>query len=125
LEPNSFPFPALAMLAGRAPLGGPRELALACFLVGRIVVDATEPAGGGALSSEQRRVRAHGAKHWLGSATIPTPVRSALSRLAESSFSDDRSAMKAALDSVMTVTANQLDSAARLELQRLAQAIAE
>lgn len=123
LAPNSFPFPALAMLAGRAALGGPREVALACFLVGRIVVEATESPG--ALSSQQRRVRAQGAKHWLGSAAIPTPLRLALSRLADSSSGDDQSAIKAALASVMTVTANQLDSAARLELQRLAQAIAE
>lgn len=125
LEPTIFPFPALATMAGRAPLGGPREIALACFLVGRIVRDATSAAG--ALSPEQKSVRALGAKHWLGSAAIPTPVRSALAQLAESTalHGGDRTAIKAALDSVMTVTANHLDSAARLELGRLAQAIAE
>ena len=37
----------------------------------------------------------------------------------------DRNALKSALDSVMTVTANQLDSAPRLELGRLAQIIAK
>jgi hypothetical protein len=125
LEPTVFPFPALATMAGRAPLGGPREIALACLLLGRIVRDATTTAGGGALSPEQKSARALGAKHWLGSAAIPTPVRSALARLAESTALGDRKAIKAALDSVMTVTANHLDSAARLELGRLAQAIAE
>jgi hypothetical protein len=123
LEPTVFPFPALATMAGRAPLGGPREMALACFLVGRIVMDATSVAG--ALSPEQKSARALGAKHWLGSVAMATPVRSALARLAESTALGDRSAMKAALDSVMTVTANHLDSAARLELGRLAQTIAE
>jgi hypothetical protein len=125
LEPTVFPFPALATMAGRAPLGGPREIALACLLLGRIVRDATAATGGGALSPEQKSVRALGAKHWLGSAAIPTPVRSALARLAESTALGDRKAIKTALDSVMTVTANHLDSAARLELGRLAQAIAE
>jgi hypothetical protein len=110
-------------MAGRAPLGGPREIALSCFLVGRIVLDSTAAAG--ALSPEQKNVRALGAKHWLGSAALPTPVRSALTRLVESTTLGDRSAIKTALDSVMTVTANHLDSAARLELGRLAQAIAE
>ena len=122
LEPTVFPFPALAAMAGRAPLGGPREIALACFLVAHVVIDATAT---GRLSADQRGARAQATKHWLGSAAIPTQLRSALGRLAESTFTEDRKSMKAALDSVMTVTANHLDSAARLELGRLAQAIAE
>ena len=122
LEPTIFPFPALAAMAGRAPLGGPREVALACLVVGRLVVDTTS---GGSLSDEQRGVRVQGARHWLGSAAIPAPVRTALGRLAEATQSADAAALRAALDSVMTVTANQLDPAARLELGRLAQAIAK
>lgn len=122
LEPIAFPFPALAAMAGHAALGGPREIALACFLVARITRDAASGRSG--LAREQRRERAQGAKHWLGSASIPGPIRTALVRLAEATAGEDRSAIKAALDSVMTVTANQLDPAARLELSRLAQAIA-
>jgi hypothetical protein len=122
LEPTTFPFPALATMAGRAPLGGPREIALACFLVARIVGDtASEP---GALTGDQRKERGQGVKHWLGGATIPSPVRNALSRLADATTNEDRNAMKAALDAVMAVTANQLDPGARLELGRLTQAIA-
>lgn len=127
LEPTTFPFPALATMAGRAPLGGPRELALACFLVARIVGDAAsrhEPPVDHLLSPEQRVARSQGVKHWLGAATLPAAVRNALSRLADAAANDDRSALKSAVDSVIAVTANQLDSAARLELARLAQAIA-
>lgn len=109
-------------MAGRAPLGGPREIVLACFLVSRLVMDAVK---GGVLTTDQRESRAQSAKHWLGSAAIPGQVKSALTRLAEATATGDRSAVKTALDSVMTVTANHLDSAARLELGRLAQAIAE
>jgi len=123
LEATTFPFPALATMAGRAPLGGPRELALACFLVGRIVRDSISATA--TLTADQLETRATGAKHWLGSAAITAPVRIALSRLCEATGNGDRNAIKAALDGVITVTANQLDLAARLELGRFAQAIVE
>ena len=110
-------------MSGRAPLGGRREVALACLLVGRLVLDATASSGG--LSLEQRRARASGAKHWLGAAALPASVRAALTRLAEATATDDRRATKVFLDGVMSVTASHLDPAARLELARLAQAIAE
>lgn len=122
LEPCTFAFPALASLAGRAPLGGPRELALSCFLVGRIVRDALSLED--VLTPEQLQYRIQGAKHWLGSAAIQAPVRTALFRLAEASSTRDRGIVRSSLDAVMTVTANQLDQGARLELLRLAQAVA-
>lgn len=125
LEPTAFPLPALAAMAGRAPLGGPREIALACFLVGRLVVDRAGDLEGGALSSEQRRTRALGARQWLGSATVPGAVRTALAKLADASAGNDPAAIHTALNSVMAVTANHLDQGARLELGRLAQTIAE
>ena len=119
LEPNAFPLPALAALAGRAPLGGQREAALACFVVGRLVAGS---AAGGA-ESEGGRERLLGVKHWLGSAALTTPLKQALTKAAECTSEGDRSGAKSALDSVMTITANQLDPAARLELARLSQAV--
>jgi hypothetical protein len=56
---------------------------------------------------------------------LPNPAKSALLRLAEATAGGDRRATCAALEYVMVVTANQLDSGARLELGRLAQAVAE
>lgn len=123
LEPTSFPFPALATQAGRASMGGPREIALACMLVGRLVIDAK--AGSHGLTGDQRRARAQGARSWLGSATIPVPVRAALVKLADATVAADKPQLKTAMDSVMTITANHLDSGARLEFARLSQAIAE
>jgi hypothetical protein len=123
MEPVDFPFPALAAMAGRAALGGPRETALACLLVGRLVADACDR--GASLSSDLRRARASGARHWLASASLPAPARAALIRLAEATGGDLRAPIQAALDSVTAVTANQLEPAARLELSKLAQAIAE
>jgi hypothetical protein len=46
-----------------------------------------------------------------------------LARVAECASQGDEPGVKSALDSVMTVTANHLDPAARLELARLSQAI--
>jgi hypothetical protein len=46
-----------------------------------------------------------------------------LTKAAECACEGDKVGAKTALDSVMTVTANQLDPAARLELSRLTQAI--
>lgn len=120
LEPNAFPLPALAALAGRAPLGGQRETALACFVVGRLIAGVIAE---GASPSEQGRQRLQGVKHWLSSSALPAPLKQALSRAAECSTQGDRNGAKTAFDSVMTVTANQLDQAARLELVRLSQAI--
>lgn len=111
-------------MAGKAPLGGPRELALACILVGRMVRDAAVSTGT-SLSEDQLLTRVAAAKHWLGNAAIQAPIRQALSRLCETTGSSSRSGVKAALDGVMTVTANHLGSAARLEFARLAQAIVE
>lgn len=121
LEPTVFPFPALAALAGRAALGGPREVALACLVAGRLVVDSSVRDG---LTPDQRKVRAQRTRQWLGSVAIPQAVRSALVRLVEATSGEDRGTLKESLDAVMTVTANHLDPASRLELERLAQAIA-
>lgn len=120
LEPTAFPFPALAAMAGRAPLGGPRETALACFLVARL---AGEIADGHGLPSDQQRARVQGVKHWLGASALSGSLKAALTKLAESTLSEDREVSKSAVDSVIAVTANQLDPGARLELSRLAQAI--
>lgn len=110
-------------MAGRAAMGGPREIALACLLVARLVADACDPSC--PLNPEQRRARAAGARHWLGAATLPQPVRAALVRLAEATAGEPRAPIRAAFDSVIAVTANQLEVTARLELGKLAQAIAE
>ena len=109
-------------MAARAPLGGPRETALACLLVARMAADAIDPAAG--LSAEQRHLRAQDARQWLGAATLTGPARAALVRLADATGAEGFDGMAVALDSVMTITANQLDPAARLDLTKLAQTLA-
>ena len=109
-------------MGSRAALGGPRETALACLIVARLVADAVDTPA--VLTPEQRRVRAQDARHWLGAATLAAPARAALVRLADVTGTERLDGMAVALDSVITVTANQLDPAARLDLTKLAQALA-
>ena len=99
---------------------------MACLLVARVIRDACDGTDRDtSLSIDHRQARASAVKQWLGSAAVTGPVRSALVKVAEATAGMDRSAITAGLGSVMAVTANHLDPGARLELDRLAQAIAE
>jgi hypothetical protein len=119
LAPLSFRFAALAALAGRAPMGGQREVALATYVAARIA-DDTRPEH--ALSQPVRAERAGAARSWLSSLTLPTPLKAPLAQLVDASIGDSASAASA-LRGVMAVTANYLDSGARSELAHLADAL--
>jgi hypothetical protein len=108
-------------MAGRAGMGGPREVAVACLVVAHLVRESC--CGSSLLTPEQRRARAQGARQWLGAAAVPGGIRSALVKTAEASAGGAPTAVADAIESVIAVTANQLDQAARLELTRLAQMI--
>lgn len=116
LAPNFFRFPALASLAGRAALGGHREVALAVYLAARLADDSLPERG---LSPSVRAARMASAKTWLSNLALPTPVRPALTHLVEASAAN-RAAAAEAVRAVSAVTANFLDQNARLELDRLA-----
>jgi hypothetical protein len=118
LAAPSFPFRHLAASAGRAPIGGAREVALACFVAARLASDcgpATPPT-----SAEGRAARSAGAKAWLGTLALPVPVRTPLQRCAELSGDGDARAMGRELALLAAAAASYLDSAARAELDALA-----
>jgi hypothetical protein len=113
-----FRFRHLAACAGRAPIGGAREVALACFVAARLVADCCDPTLD--LNEESRAARCVGAKAWLGTMAIPAPVRTPVAKCAEASMLADAGAM-AALVSALAKAANSfLDPAARGELDALA-----
>ena len=116
LSPTVFPFRSLTLLAGRAPLGGPRETALATLVAVRLAATAT---GTERLDLPLRVARADAARHWMGSVTLAAPVRNALLKLVASTTADDAAAIHGALARVTDITANALDRAARSELDRL------
>jgi hypothetical protein len=112
----SFRFRALASLAGRAPLGGPREVALATYLVARLVDDCLPTKQ---LSPNVRAERSTTARSWLSSLAIPTAVRTPLARLVEVTGMEVPE-MAGALNATISATSMYLDAASRLELDRLA-----
>jgi hypothetical protein len=117
LAPTPFRFPALASLAGRASLGGDREIALATYLAARLAHDALADRG---LSQQVRSERATGAKSWLATLSLPAPIRTAIARLVEAS-GDEASGVAPVLRAVIAATSSRLDQASRVELNRLAE----
>lgn len=110
-----FRFRALAALASRSSLGGPREVTLATYLIARLVDDCLPDK---ALPPADRAERAEGARAWLANIALPTAVRAALIRLAAATGGDP-AAIGAALTSVISAVDAYLDTASRSELARL------
>jgi len=112
-----FRFKHLAALAGRAPIGGAREVALACFVAGRL---AGERLGGSDEDQPQRAARSVAAKAWLGTLALPQPVRGAASRCADFSIEGDRAEVCREVRSLVTAASAYLDGQSRAELDALA-----
>lgn len=113
-----FRFRHLAALAGRAPIGGAREVALACFVAARLVSDCCDPTLG--FDEEARAARCAGAKAWLGTIAIPAPVRAPVARCAEASALDDPKGMAGLILALAKAADGFLDPASRGELETLA-----
>lgn len=116
----TFRFRALASLAGRAPLGGAREVVLATYLVARLTDDARDPT---VLPPVTRAARAAAARTWLANTALPATIRAALTRLAEATVGESTGVVRPLAD-VITATEPYLDDPARLELGRLARGFA-
>jgi hypothetical protein len=117
LAPTTFRFRALAALAGRAPLGGARETALASYVVARLAVGCLAAS---ALPADDRATRASAARSWLASLALPVPVRAPMVRVIESTRTENRGAVGAALVTAADIAASYLDGPALAELKALA-----
>jgi hypothetical protein len=115
LAPTTFRFSALASLAGRAPLGGPREVALAVYLMARLGHDVLPEQG---LAQQTRADRATHARSWLSTVALPAAVRPALAALVDAS-AGSRSSAGTALRDVVTATQAFLDRPSLAELDGL------
>ncbi len=123
LSAPNFRFRHLAALAGRAPIGGTREVALACFVAARLASDCADPALD--LDEASRAARCAGAKGWLGTMAIPSPVRTPVAKLAEASATADPAAMAPLVASLAKAAETFLDAASRSELDVLTARLAE
>ena len=117
IAPAPFRFRALAIHAGRAPLGGPREATLACYVVARL---ATALLPGGELPAEDRATRACAARTWLASLALPTPLRAPLTKVVDLTKGNDAHFTGAALVTVAEAAASYLDGPALAELRAVA-----
>lgn len=117
LPTTTFPFPALARLAGLAPIGGSREAALAA-LVGARLVHATLPPY--RLAPEHRDARANAALGWLSAITLEPTARTPLQALYQATGGEgDHAGMAAALRMAREAVGACLDDAAAAELDAL------
>jgi hypothetical protein len=111
-----FPCRHLAALAGRAPIGGAREVALACFLAARLATAWTREPLAGDLSAD----RGAGARSWLATLALPAPIRVPLARCLECVGAGSAEALTAALVALSEAAAPFLDPASRAELDQIA-----
>ena len=121
LATPSFRFPALAALAGRAPVGGDRELVLSCLMSVRLAAGAVGP---NPLPVVVRVERSANAKTWLASLALPVPARVPFTRLADAAAGEDIAPLRAALQRVISACTPVLDAASRQEAERFAAAVA-
>src|SRR5688500_8498495 len=121
LTSPTFRFPALASLAGRAPLGGDRELVLACLMACRLAAGAVGP---GTLPVVVRAERSVNAKSWLLSLALPAAARTPFVKLADAAAGEDSAALRATLQRVIAACTPVLDGASRQEVERFAAAVA-
>jgi hypothetical protein len=116
LEPLRFPFPALASLAGRLPLGGGREVALAALMTARLAQGVTT---GDLLPPGERGTRAAAAKVWLASLALPATTRVPFVRCVDSTTGTALQ-VAGALRSLVAAAGTHLDGPSIQELETLA-----
>lgn len=120
LDPLGFPFPALAALAGRLPLGGGREVALAALMTARL---SASLRGMDVLSAPERASRATAAKVWLASLALPANTRVPFARCIDSTTGSPLQ-VAGALRSLVAAAGSHLDGAGIAELEKLARQLA-
>jgi hypothetical protein len=125
LSTPTFPFPHLASLAGRAPIGGSREVALACFVAARLAADCV--VGAPELDDPGRLARSAGARGWLGTLALPPALRTILLRClestAEAASASSRVVISRELTELASAGAGYLDGGSRSELESLASSL--
>lgn len=117
-----FPLRALASLAARSPLGGPREVLLAAIQAARMVEGA---AGLHPLPESLRRSRANAARAWMSALALPAASRQVIGRAIECSAGSDRQALMHSWEAVADLVTPGVDLASRAELRRLTLMLAQ
>lgn len=118
----AFRFRHLANLAGRAPIGGAREVALACFVTARLAADCATDA---TLDDGDagRHARSAGARAWLATLALPAAVKLPATHCAERSADGSAADVGRELSLLASAAAGYLDAPSRGELETLVAAL--
>jgi hypothetical protein len=116
LATPTFRLRALASHAGRASLGGDREVALACFVSARLVAGMLPPLS---IVPADSAMRAAAARQWLASLMIPASMRAAAVATVDAVGENDLRAARKSLELVIEAGGTHLDAASKAELTEL------
>ena len=97
-------------------------MALASFVVARL---AAERVDGSDEERPQRAARSLAAKGWLGTLSLPQPVRGAVTRCADLSVDGERASLSRDIRDLMVAAASYLDARSRNELEALARSLGD
>jgi hypothetical protein len=111
-----FRFKALASHAGRASLGGDREIALACFAVARLAAGLLPPF---LFAPGDLAARVTATRQWLASLTLSNSARAAAVSVIDAVGTGNRRSIVAGLSTLIEASVRQLDQASVAELHEL------
>ena len=117
LSTPTFRFRALASHAGRAALGGDREVALACFAVARLGAGLLPPV---MLTPGDAATRATATRNWLASLTLAATARSAAVAAINAIAGGNKRSAAESVRSLAKAAAPQIDTASANEMNELA-----
>ena len=116
LASPAFRFRALVSHAGRAALGGDREIALASFAVARLAAAMLPPFS---LTPADAAARVANTKLWLSSLAVPSPQRAACIAVADAVASGATRPVVHALSGLIEAAVRNLDQGSIAELHEL------
>ena len=111
-----FRFKALASHAGRASLGGDREVALACFAAARLALGMLPPF---MLAPGDAAARITNTRQWLSSLNLPPAARSSCSAVADAVATNNKRMTVHAVSTLIESCIRHLDQASVAELHEL------
>jgi len=111
-----FRFRALAAFAGRASLGGDREVAMACLVAGRLASGMLPPL---TIPHAEAKSRSAAAKQWLSSLSLPAAIRTPLAQVADAVASGNPITAASAIERMLVAVSRNIDEASAAELRAL------
>jgi hypothetical protein len=116
LETPVFRFKALASHAGRAALGGDREIALACFAVARLAAGMLPPY---MLAPGDVATRIANTRQWLSSLSLPATARSTCVAVTDAVATNNKRTVVHAVSGLIEACIRHLDQSSVAELHEL------